>query len=257
MKLDLSAVTLLMIETQCHKLARMAIDDCLKVAEFGDIIVASDNFNILRIPGAQHIRVENWSHKIGYCRCLWNDISRYVKTPQCLIIQWDSWIINPLAWQEQFLSYDYIGSPWRYNDNMNVGNSGFSLRSKKLMDFLYNNREKYPCTSSQEDNLVSRKYQPDIIKDDPSIRWAPEKVAHEFSFEINQQCLEPFGYHGIFNWPKVLNHEAYHERLEIARESRYVTRLDHHWSFMFQEGLHAYGDLTPSLIVEDVNNGQS
>ncbi|HYT41412.1 MAG TPA: DUF5672 family protein, partial [Methylomirabilota bacterium] len=233
MNLDLHGVTLLIIETQCHKLARLAVQDCLKVADFGDIIIASDNFNILRIPGAQHIRVPNWSDKTGYCKFLWHDAARYVKTPQCMIIQWDSWIINPQSWSSKFLEYDYIGSPWRFKDDFNVGNSGFSLRSKRLMDYLYNNQEKYPITNPQEDSLLCRSYQGQIIKE-TDFHWAPEKLAHQFSFEVNKQYPDPFGFHGIFNWPEVLSSEKLIERLTIAKENEYISSPDRFWYPVFQ-----------------------
>ena len=59
-----------------------------------------------------------------------------------LIVQADGYVINPHSWTSEFLNYDYIGAPWPLTDSayidpfgnhQRVGNGGFSLRSKKLL----------------------------------------------------------------------------------------------------------------------------
>jgi hypothetical protein len=42
MKLRLPDVTLVMIDTQCHELARLAMEDSLRDVEFGDAVIFSD-----------------------------------------------------------------------------------------------------------------------------------------------------------------------------------------------------------------------
>lgn len=71
----------------------------------------------------------------------------YVNTDFALLVHYDGFVVNPQAWQDRFLDYDYIGAPWplpkpddptTYRDiNGNicrVGNS-VSIRSKRLMDY--------------------------------------------------------------------------------------------------------------------------
>ena len=55
-----------------------------------------------------------------------------------LIIQHDGFILNHKAWDNEFLNYDYIGAPvyWMGNKLIEVGNGGFSLRSKKLLKII-------------------------------------------------------------------------------------------------------------------------
>ena len=71
-----------------------------------------------------------------------------------LVIQDDGHIVNPSLWDEEFLKYDYIGLPWPFEDSWiekqlkeqrpiirkvypknRVGNGGFSLRSRKFLEF--------------------------------------------------------------------------------------------------------------------------
>ena len=54
-----------------------------------------------------------------------------------LLIQWDGYVVNPEAWDPAFLGCDYLGAKWYWHDDgMRVGNGGFSLRSRRLLDAL-------------------------------------------------------------------------------------------------------------------------
>ncbi len=84
---------------------------------------------------------------MGYSKFMLQDLYKFVDTKFCLVIQSDGFVINPNLWTNQFLEYDYIGAPWPneisvYNASINkidlaknrVGNGGFSLRSKRLLE---------------------------------------------------------------------------------------------------------------------------
>ena len=71
----------------------------------------------------------------------------YIDTEFALLVHYDGFVVNPDMWRDEFLEYDYIGSPWpmpkegdttTYRDihgNLcRVGNS-VSIRSKRLLDF--------------------------------------------------------------------------------------------------------------------------
>ncbi len=85
----------------------------------------------LRAPG-----IDDYSHYCIY------DLWRHVDTAHCLVIQADGYVINPGQWDPSFLEYDYIGAPWPlrkdsyidpFGEPQRVGNGGFSLRSRKLL----------------------------------------------------------------------------------------------------------------------------
>lgn len=69
----------------------------------------------------------------------------YIDTDFMLLVHYDGFVVNPGMWRDEFLKYDYIGSPFppphietAYKDiNGNicrVGNS-VSIRSKRLLEF--------------------------------------------------------------------------------------------------------------------------
>ena len=82
------------------------------------------------------------------------EMVEHITTDFVLIVQGDGFVVNPILWNPKFLEYDYIGAPWPISNlNINtqrfpqvneklkssnytfqIGNGGFTLRSKKLMN---------------------------------------------------------------------------------------------------------------------------
>jgi hypothetical protein len=216
-----------MVETREHELARLAVEDCLSVAQFGDVLILTDDprkFDpLVRFPVRVRFKiVPDWPDKLGWSRAWWFDVPPLLRTSQTLNIQWDSWICDPTMWRDEFLRYDFIGAPWWYKDGKNVGNGGFCLKSARLARYIYKHRDKFPCDTNVDDDLLCRKYRPKL--EEVGFLWAPEKVAHDFAFE----CCRPsktskhFGFHALFNWPDVLDIEPLRQRLEIALASPYI-----------------------------------
>ena len=222
--LQLPKVTLVLVETREHALARLALEDCLRVAKFGDVLIATDKpaeFEGLDYKPRFHA-VEDWPTKEGWARSMWYDVPPLLRTSHMLGIQWDSWIIDPTMWRDEFLDYDFCGAPWWYKDGKNVGNSGFCLKSTRLARFLAKNRDKFPCDTSVEDDLLCRKYRPKL--EDLGFSWAPEKVAYDFSFEgcAGNRPTKHFGFHAAFNFGWVLDHDRLLERARLMFQSPYI-----------------------------------
>src|SRR5262245_49781462 len=120
--LKLPDVTLVLIETRQHELGRLALEDCERLVEFGDVLVFTDRPLQFMDRGRHIIPVPDWPKKIGWSRCYWQEVAPHLITSHALHIQWDSWVVAPEMWRDEFLAYDYIGAPWWYKDGMNVGN---------------------------------------------------------------------------------------------------------------------------------------
>lgn len=248
MKLSLPSVTLVMVETREHELARLAIEDCLAVADFGDVLILTDRPGEFRKLGRVHI-VPDWPEKIGWSRSWWFDVPPLLHTAHTLNIQWDSWICDPGMWSDEFLKYDYIGAPWWYKDGKNVGNGGFSLVSTRLKRHIYDHRAEYPVDTNLDDDLLCRKYRHKL--ENSGFLWAPESVAHKFAFECCRPSPESrhFGFHAMFNWPAVLPQDRLRERMRIALKSSYISG-----GYM----LKAFCERNPQLmetLEKDMTNG--
>lgn len=204
----LNQVTLVMVETQCHKLAELAIKNCIEHINFESILICSDqklNIN----SDYKWVKTPIFKNYDEYGIWSLKDVEEFIETDYALLIQYDSWIINPNLWDFKFLDYDYIGPPWWYKDGMNVGCGGFVIISKKFLNFIVNNMDKYPLKQPFDDTIC-RVNRPGY--ENEGFRFAPEDLALKFGFERSKFNGQHFGFHGMFNWPKVLSWEGLVER---------------------------------------------
>lgn len=93
-----------------------------------------------------------------------NELYKYVDTSHCLLIHHDGYVINPDLWKDEWLGYDYAGSPWplpqddySYRDEsgglVRVGNS-VSLRSRRLMELAAQRPVEYRYGNNNEDGHI-------------------------------------------------------------------------------------------------------
>lgn len=148
--------------------------------------------------------IDDWNRKIIY------DLHRYVDTEYALLIHPDGYVINPDAWQEDFLNYDYIGAPWPLPQDdysyrtprgelIRVGNS-VSLRSKRILELPYKLgliwKEYYGNTN--EDGFLCVHNRERLIAE--GCRFAPLEVAVHFSkeHEIEEnKGIKTFAFHTV------------------------------------------------------------
>jgi hypothetical protein len=224
-RIDLSAITLVIVETMLHDLAREAARDCLRHADYGEVLVFSDRR--IDIPGAVHSLVGDdvaVDHHSTVKFFLYGSWIERVKTPFVQFLHWDSWIVDPAMWTPAFLDYDYIGAPWWHTDGCNVGCGAFALRSVALMRFLAANQERYPYVHP-EDDILCRRYRPSLQQ--AGFTWAPENLALQFCFECTRTDTgsgRHFGFHEVRNWPLVLPRDALLERVKLAMRHEHLHR---------------------------------
>lgn len=187
--IELKNVTLACIDCIDINRAFKAIDICEKEIKFADsILLTSIKLDDKRIVPIKHIGSIQ-----EYSRFMIKDLVRYIDTEYVLCIQWDGYVLNANAWTNEFLKFDYIGAAWYFRDNMNVGNGGFSLRSKKYLEVC----SKLPLKNFHpEDQVLNRTYRHLLEKE--GIKYAPESLARRFSHEGNNK----FGtkWDGQFGW---------------------------------------------------------
>jgi len=151
----------------------------------------------IEAPGIKTVQISPLRSRDEYSAFILHGLARHIETDFVLLVQWDGYVVNPSAWTDDFLDYDYIGAVWgQHQDAFRVGNGGFSLRSKKLLQAT----QTIPIEgeNQNEDELICRKYRP-MLESSHGIRFAPESVAEQFSFEIAYPRRMPFGFHGLFN----------------------------------------------------------
>jgi hypothetical protein len=219
--LSLANVTLLCIETREPELAHWALNRCLKHAQFSKVVLLTDLNRVSEKKfGIEYIQAPLIRTTKDYSDFLLTGIEQYVQGTHVLVIQWDSFIVHPELWTDNFLSYDYIGPVWPHHPENPVGNGGFSLRSVKLLqsmerpEFIKRHPEDYCiCVDNKE-----------FLEKECDIRIAPISVAEQFAVE--RSLWHPaFGFHGFFNFANVLNDQDLKTFLRLLPESS-LTGLD-------------------------------
>lgn len=146
--------------------------------------------------------IDAWNKAIVF------DLGSYISTPYALLIHPDGFVVNPNSWNEKWLDYDYIGSPWpfpkdyySYRDKFGViqrvGNS-VSLRSKKLLDLprKLNMEWKSYHGFYNEDGYISVNMR--HVFEEHGCKYAPFEEAVHFGRECplpENKGINPFIFH--------------------------------------------------------------
>jgi hypothetical protein len=249
--LDLSAITLLCVETRDPALAHFAMQKCTQQARFGKMVLITDlaklsnrlddqasnqeeeqaeeqeedqekkqqvdqqaNQKVARLQGVDYVQAPLIKTTKDYSDLLLTGLRQYVAGTHVLIIQWDSFILHPGLWTNEFLQYDYIGAVWPHHPETPVGNGGFSLRSVKLLEAL----ESPAITKRHPEDFCICDDNKAILENEFDIRFAPESIAEQFAVE-RTSWHPAFGFHGFFNFGKALSLEELGAFLDLLPDS--------------------------------------
>jgi tetratricopeptide (TPR) repeat protein len=190
--------TLCIVDCANHALAQRALRLSMAACAFPQVKFLSDRE--FRAPDVSSVLIDPIRSPAEYSRFMMKGLLRHIDTGYVLVIQWDGYLVNPAAWSEEFLLFDYVGARWdnskhRREAHHNVGNGGFSLRSRALLQALQD-----PAIEPfhPEDVAICRKHR-NYLEERHGITFAPDAVADRFSFEHLETPGLPFGFHGVTN----------------------------------------------------------
>jgi hypothetical protein len=185
----LKDLTIVVIDSLNYDATVMALDQTKLIFPEAKVLIFSDRqfhpcdtfVQVPKFNGIEHSRI-----------CL-QEVGKHLETTWALFIQYDGFPTQPEFWTDEFLQYDYIGAPWLKNDVWTVGNGGFSLRSKRLLELTV------PCPQIDdgdvgmlEDQVISLSSR--AYLESQGIKYAPVELARQFS------VTEPFGHHPSFGF---------------------------------------------------------
>lgn len=167
----------------------------MKQALFGDVLLLS-HCRPSGLPDEISWRqIRPLKSRLDYSEFMLRELADHIGTSHALCVQWDGFVLRGGAWRLEFLDYDYIGAIWpHFKDGHNVGNGGFSLRSKRLLQAS----KELPFDGSHLEDVVICRLNRERLEAD-GIRFAPESVARRFAFEREAPDGDEFGFHGVFN----------------------------------------------------------
>jgi hypothetical protein len=184
-----------------------ALKRCLDLIDFADCLL----FGVPKVsetdPRIRCIDIPVLESGADYSNFMLQGLLDYVTSSHALVIQWDGFVLDALRWDERFLSYDYIGAPWpQFRDGFDVGNGGFSIRSRRLMEACKDARF---VSQHPEDVAICRTNR--NLLEAKGIVFAERPLAERFSFERDHPSEPTFGFHGIFNMIPTLGADAFWE----------------------------------------------
>jgi len=208
-RLRLEQVTLCAVSSTNLKATVQALEFSLDQIDFADALLFTDRSPAsLGLKSSSQIRVipiEKIGSSEAYSRFMLKELAAHITTSHCLIVQWDGHVIDAARWKDEFLEYDYIGASWpQFDDGYDVGNGGFSLRSRRLMEACYGPKF---VAHHPEDLSIGRSNR--VLLERQGLRFAPAALADQFSAERAGDPKGTFGYHGVFLMPSVLGDEAF------------------------------------------------
>jgi len=166
------------------------MERCLALCEFGDVVLFSHA--LTRMPT---VIIDKFESVHDWSRFALRDMPRHpFKTDFVLLVQWDSWILNPDAWTDGFFAYDYIGSHnkgWKGG-----GNGGFSLRSSRLFSALRSGIVPEDRIEL-EDELICHWFHQQFV--DAGVKFADRAASLRFAGQDGSSRMDrqAFGFHGI------------------------------------------------------------
>lgn len=194
-KLKLPNVTLAaMTSVDLYETIR-AMEYSMRGIEFGDVVLITHRKPLFLPRGIRYSHtskldnIDKFNYKMVY------ELGNHIYTEFALIVHADGFVVHPESWRDEFLAYDYIGSPWPMPENdysyrdakgqiVRVGNS-VSIRSKRLLDFPGRAGLAWEKIEEEdeynEDIFLCCKYRNEI--EEAGMRFAPIEVAKYFGHE--------------------------------------------------------------------------
>jgi hypothetical protein len=209
--LKLENVTLIALTSVRLPQTIKALEYSCRGIKFGSVKLASDIKPDLLPDFIVHEYTERSSNIDEWNRNIIYNLSKHIETDYAILIHDDGFIVNPEAWRNEFLEYDYIGAPWPLPSDdysyldvngkiVRQGNS-VSLRSKKLIDLpnKLNLEWKHFHGFTNEDGFICVNYRHKYIEE--GCKFADIEVAKYFSHETmipEIRGIKPFAFHRHF-----------------------------------------------------------
>jgi Tfp pilus assembly protein PilF len=224
-------VTLVAVDCAYPALAAKALLRSAALLPVARTLLLTDSAE--KFSGVDVVNIAPIKSRAAYSRFMLKALSQHIETDYALVVQWDGFVIHDNAFAEEFWNYDYVGAKWPHvQGDFRVGNGGFSLRSKKLLEALRSDAIEFR-EEENEDETICIRYR-DCLETQYGIAFASERVADRFAFDVSRPLGRTFGFHGVFNFWQALSND---ELVTFARTAPEA----------IAEGL-GFGSLTKNLV---------
>ena len=192
-RLSLPQVTVCAVSSVNVAATLRALEVCVEQIAFADCLLLTDATVQPSHAEIRIVPIAPLASSAAYSDFLLHHLGDHVETSHCLIVQWDGHVLDARRWRPEFLEYDYIGASWpQFDDGHDVGNGGFSLRSRRLIEACL--APEFQPTHP-EDLAIGRTNRGWL--EEQGLRFAPRELADRFAAERGGELATSFGYHGV------------------------------------------------------------
>lgn len=195
-RLELPSVTLCSVASVNVDATIAALSESLDLVNFSRCVLFTDKQPASLDPRIATQIIDPIRSATDYSFFILQRLVDHIDTDHVLLCQWDGFVTDPSAWKGDFLRCDYIGALWpQFADGRVVGNGGFSLRSRKLLEAC---RDPKFVIEHPEDVAICRTNRA-LLEEKHGCQFAEPDLAARFSFERQRSRSATFGFHGVFN----------------------------------------------------------
>lgn len=127
--IKLPSVTLVCVDCVDPVGASRVLAHCANKCDFGDVKLITD----ADVGFEKTIKIKPLKSLVEYSLWMLKELYKHIDTEHLLIVQRDGWILNPDSFDYEWLKLDYVSPLFIQYDH--VGSGGFSLRSRKIMEY--------------------------------------------------------------------------------------------------------------------------
>lgn len=202
-RLALPQVTLCAVDARSPGLALQSLQRSMAQVDFGRVVLFTHDWRPAQaVPNVEIVDIGPVRSGAEYSHFVLRGLPQHIGTSHVLVTQWDGFVVDARAWRAEFLDCDYIGAPWPDQPaDRAVGNGGFSLRSRKLLQAGLDAR----ITQEHPEDLVLCREHRNWLESQHGVRFASLDSASAFAFENAPAPGPCFGFHGPYNLPLVLD----------------------------------------------------
>lgn len=204
-RLALPQVTLCAVTSVNVPATVRALENSMAHIDFAACKLFTDAEVVPTLMGIDVIKIPRLSSVADYSNFVLKHLVDQIDTSHCLIVQWDGYVVDASKWEPAFFDFDYIGARWpQFIDGHDVGNGGFSLRSRRLMEVCKSPEFQ---SSHAEDVAIARINRGWL--EGRGMRFANGATADMFSAERGGSIHTSFGFHGVWHMPNVIGNDGF------------------------------------------------
>lgn len=219
--LKLPQLSLCAIDTRSPDLAAQSLQRSMQQVEFAEVLLFCPPGFSSPHPEIRAVPITPLLDGADYSAFVLRELAAHIQTSHVLVTQWDGFVLDASAWQNDFLDWDYIGAPWPGKPaTIAVGNGGFSLRSKRCL-LAGRDQALQPFHPEDQALCVTHRARMESVH---GLRFAPLALARQFAFENRATRHPTFGFHGPYNLPRVLDEPTLQSWLGALPDSFFRSR---------------------------------